>query len=61
MSADQHDEIAQRFASDEEVDEAIKSAVRETLNRLGRSGHKVVVWLDDRPVWVTVPEEEEAA
>ena len=55
MTDEEREEIAQRFASDDEVDEAIKSAVSETLSRLGREGHKVVVWLDDRPVWVSPP------
>lgn len=53
MNEDDRNEIAERFSKDEEVDRAIKQAVRETLERHGRLGQRVVVWLDDRPVWVT--------
>ncbi len=50
------DEVQQRFASDDEVDEAIRLAVRETLAQHGRKGQRVVVWVDERPVWV-VPDQ----
>lgn len=52
MSDRDPNEIHRRFSSDEDVDAAIKQAVRDTLARHGRMGQRVVVWLDEHPVWV---------
>jgi hypothetical protein len=52
MSESDREEVHQRFSSDDEVDLAIKQAVREKLAQHGRLGQRVVIWLDDRPVWI---------
>lgn len=59
MTHDAHGDMERRFGSDDEVDQAIKRAVKETLAQHGRHGRQVVVWVDGRPVWV-IPDEAPA-
>jgi hypothetical protein len=40
------------------VDEAVKAGVREALARHRREGRKIVVWMDNKPVWIDPPAEE---
>lgn len=51
----QRDEVAKRFHQDEEVDKAVKDAVRNALAEHARKGNLVVVWKDGKPVWVPAP------
>lgn len=43
---------APEFHKDEEVDQAVKDAVRQALNEHARKGNQVVIWKDGKPVWV---------
>lgn len=54
MSDQEREQIAERFWSDEEVDRAIKDAVRGALNQHGRKGNPVAVWRDGKVTWVRV-------
>jgi len=43
--------------SHEAVDEAVKAGVREAIEQHRREGRKIVVWQDNRPVWIDPPVE----
>jgi len=49
-----HEEIANRLADTQGVQQALKRAVTETIRDHARSGHKIVVWRDNQVVWEDV-------
>lgn len=54
MSEQGNEVIAERFWSDDEVDRAVKQAVRVALEKHGRKGNLVVVERQGQVLWVKV-------
>jgi uncharacterized protein YacL (UPF0231 family) len=53
------DEVAKRFNEDEQVDKAVKDAVRNAIAEHARKGNEIVIWQDGKPVWVRAPKVED--
>jgi hypothetical protein len=52
MIGPERDKLAQRFSIDEEMQRALREAVRTTVAEHKRRGNSIVVWKDGRPVWI---------
>ena len=49
-----HEEIANRLADTQGVQQALKRAASETIREHAMSGQKIVVWRDNQIVWEEV-------
>ena len=49
-----HEDIANRLADTDGVQQALKQAACETIREHARTGHKIVVWRDNQVVWEEV-------
>ena len=56
MKTDSHLNISERTERLDEIQQAMKQAVREALMRHKRAGNPVATWRDGRVVWIP-PEE----